>query len=344
MPRTVRHRYDDPVDLIWRAAAAQIGWKIAESPDCYASWDGRDTLTVSVREGWDADDSLAQLLLHEMCHALVQGEARRRRPDWGLDNSTDTSSALEEHACHRLQAALLDRYGLRDVLAVTTDWRPYWDALPDDPLGEGDDPAIALARAAWPEAARGRWSAALDAALRATAQIASAARGLAPADALWRLARPLGPLGTAAHPTARCGTCAWATPEDGVAPHALRCLAEAAPAQPGPVVSADGVGCYRHEPRLTVSDCRACGACCRQGYHLVGVEPDEPAAQTGLATPDRWGGLSVPRPDGYCAALAQRCAPWTCTIYDRRPSACAEFEVAGEACLTARRRVGLSRT
>jgi Fe-S-cluster containining protein len=56
-------------------------------------------------------------------------------------------------------------------------------------------------------------------------------------------------------------------------------------------------------------------------------------------------GLHVPRPDGRCVALdgdgPDR--PYRCRVYAERPRACADFEIAGDACLEARRRVGLSR-
>ncbi|HMV70142.1 MAG TPA: hypothetical protein PKA64_25095, partial [Myxococcota bacterium] len=130
MERNTWGRYGDPLDVVWLGAAAALGMRVERSDACYASWDGQRTLTLCTPASFDADDSVAQLVLHELCHALVQGPSGRRRVDWGLDNTDDDAAAVEEHACHRLQAALLDRYGLRRVLAVTTSWRPYWDALP----------------------------------------------------------------------------------------------------------------------------------------------------------------------------------------------------------------------
>jgi hypothetical protein len=41
-------------------------------------------------------------------------------------------------------------------------------------------------------------------------------------------------------------------------------------------------------------------------------------------------------------ALERADGSYRCRIYAERPRACAEFEIAGDACLTARRRVGLS--
>src|SRR5690606_12500853 len=111
----------------------------------YAAWDGASVLTLSTPDDFDPDDSLAQLIYHEICHSLIAGPRGRTLPDWGLSN-TDDADLVYEHACHRLQAALAMPYGLRDFFAVTTDWRPYWDALPRDTLADGEDPAIPLAR------------------------------------------------------------------------------------------------------------------------------------------------------------------------------------------------------
>jgi hypothetical protein len=334
--RTTLGTYDDPLDLIWREAVARLGMQIVRSGEVYASWDGRSTLTLCQPADYDADDSTAQLLLHELCHALVQGPGRRRQVDWGLDNTDDDASAVQEHACHRLQAALLDRYGLRALLGVTTDWRPYWDALPADPLADGDDPAIPLARAAWPEAVRGPWSGPVDAALRATAALAGLVRPFAPPGSLWSLTRPLHPLGEALGPTdTTCAGCAWAHVADG---QHLCQHHEAA-------IDPTWPGCLRHEQILDAADCARCGACCREGYHVVEVAPDEPlcSAHPELLA-ELHSTLVVPRPGGRCCALRSASGPpWTCAVYALRPEACREFELNSHNCLEARRRVGLSR-
>jgi Fe-S-cluster containining protein len=57
-------------------------------------------------------------------------------------------------------------------------------------------------------------------------------------------------------------------------------------------------------------------------------------------------GLSLPRPGGLCVALEGERAtagPYRCRIYADRPRSCADFAVTSDACLEARRRVGLSR-
>jgi hypothetical protein len=325
--------YKDPADLIWLSTAARLGIQIRRSDETYASWDGARTLTLCTPAAFDPDDSLAQLILHELCHALVQGPAGRRRVDWGLDNVDDDAAAVEEHACHRLQAALLDRHGLREVLAVTTSWRSYWEALPEDPLGAGDDPAIARARAAWPDAVRGPWAQPIEDALRATAALAAAVAPFAPPDSVWRRARPQHPLGGAVGPVGHsCGDCAWGATG--------RCVARAEEGGEGPGTVDSWPACFRWQASLSCGDC---GACCREGYHLAPVEPDEAlyTARPDLLVHDA-DGAALPRPGGRCVGLAAQ-PGWRCAIYALRPRACSELEPGGEGCLIARRRVGLSR-
>lgn len=182
MTRVIRHRYADPIEVVWVTTAERLGLRVVRSSEVYASWDGRGTLAVSSPEHLDPDDSMAQLVLHELCHALVQGPDRHGDVDWGLD----PDDAVREHACHRLQAALADRYGLRAFFAVTTDWRPYWDALPADPLADEGDPAVPLARAAYTRATTGPWAGAIAAALAATRALADVTRPFAGDDSLWR--------------------------------------------------------------------------------------------------------------------------------------------------------------
>lgn len=187
--------YRDPLDLVWIATAARVGIGIRRSREVFASWDGQGTLTLGAPEGLDPDDSLAQLVFHELCHALVEGPEAFGTPDWGLCNS-DRRDLAREHACHRLQAALADRHGLRWFLAPTTDHRPYYDALGSDPLEEApesgateSDASLAPARAGWQRATAGPWAAALDEALAATAQIAGIVRPFV-TDCLWSRAEP----------------------------------------------------------------------------------------------------------------------------------------------------------
>lgn len=73
MAREVTRVYRDPLDELWLACAAEVGLRVRRTADAYASTDGRGTLSISTPEHLDADDCLAQMVFHELCHALVQG-------------------------------------------------------------------------------------------------------------------------------------------------------------------------------------------------------------------------------------------------------------------------------
>lgn len=160
--------------------------KIARSAEVNASWDGVDTLTIGTPETLDPDDSLAQMILHEACHALVEGPECLAKADWGLE-SFNSARKVHEHACLRLQAALADQYGMRSFFASTTVFRKYYDQLPSDPLGDGDDSAIPMAQQAMQSLLAGPWGAAIHEALRRTAMIADAVKDVADSGSLWKL-------------------------------------------------------------------------------------------------------------------------------------------------------------
>ena len=99
--------------------------------------------------------------------------------------------------------------------------------------------------------------------------------------------------------------------------------------------------------------CDTCGACCREAFDSVPVDDED--ARRLAAHPqmirvhdDGWRDLArVPSPLGRgtrCAALVGggEGAPFRCLVYPARPTACRELAPGSEACLTARRRVGLS--
>lgn len=96
-----------------------------------------------------------------------------------------------------------------------------------------------------------------------------------------------------------------------------------------------------------MENCGDCGACCRQGFDLVQVSARDPfVRQHPELVQLKDGTQIVPRPNGLCVALTgdgTAAAPYRCQHYDSRPKNCRDFEVAGDACLQARRRVGLSR-
>ena len=128
---------DAEIDRLWMDAASRCGFRVERGEAAYASTDGRGTILVGSPETLDADDSLCQLVLHELCHALVQGEQSWTQVDWGLCN-TDDRDDVAEAACLRLQAHLADAAtGCAQELCPTTSWRTYYQALPADPLAAG---------------------------------------------------------------------------------------------------------------------------------------------------------------------------------------------------------------
>lgn len=182
--REISTTYQDPLELIWTCAANELGIKIERDSTVFATWDGAGVLRIGTPETLDPDDSLAQMILHEICHALVEEPDAFCLPDWGLD-ITNSEHRVHEHACLRLQASLADRYGLRRFFAATTNARSYYDAMPDNPLEAVDDPAVRLALPGWERARSGSWSQSIDRALQKTAQIAEILQELAPPDSLW---------------------------------------------------------------------------------------------------------------------------------------------------------------
>lgn len=174
--RTVRRRYVDPLDAVWFRAATDVGLHVVRAPDAFASTDGQGQLLLGTPETLDADDCLAQMIFHELCHALVQGPASFAEVDWGLDNETERD-VVREHACLRVQAALLAPLDLRVAFAPTTDFRVWYDALPDDPLeGPPDDASIPLAKEALARVDTPPWAPHLRRALDASARIVAAVR------------------------------------------------------------------------------------------------------------------------------------------------------------------------
>lgn len=341
MSREVRHRYVDPLAQIWVDCATRLRLRVVRSPDAYASYDP-DTRTLLIGDdaSLDPDDSLAQMIFHELCHALVQGEDAFERRDWGLDNESDRD-AWREHACLRTQAALAARHGLRAFFAPTTDYRAdFWDHLAADPLAERADPSVQAAILALRRAALPPWAPALGDALAATARVVAAVGAPTDPTSLLALATPA----PAPHPTGlpagaaagTCGDCAWRFEQRGAA-RCRQAEARVDPAWPA---------CERWEPAL---DCQTCGACCRAAYHAVEVSRRDPAVARRpdyiVTHGDR---LEVRRAGDRCAALtggevvAATTTRYACAIYDDRPRTCRDFTLGSAHCLTARRRVGLS--
>ena len=375
MTRQVTRRYADPLAEIWLATAARLGLDARRVADAYASTDGAGEMLIAEDPALDADDSLTQMIFHEICHWLVEGEDARKLPDWGLDN-TRPDDEWREHACLRVQWILSGRHGLRALLAPTTDFRALWDAFPADVLADRSDLSVQAAIVALGRAEKPPWAPALSEALAATAQVAAAVRQVraqarprparpataAAADAAGDAAllpslwgdptsppppHPTGlPMGQA--PSATCGTCAWRF-ESKAGARCRQAASLGAGHRAGRLE--DGwPACERYEAAL---DCLTCGACCREAYHSVEVARRDPFVRAHPAlVVDRGTFLEVARRGDRCAALtggeilvqgiARRKLPMACEVYADRPRTCRDFTLGSAHCLTARRRVGLS--
>ncbi len=323
----------DEIERAWIDAAARLGLRVARTTEAYATSDGRGTIAIGVGPVLDVDDAVAQLVFHELCHAITQGADALALPDWGLDNA-GPRDVVREHACLRLQAHLADAHELRALMAPTTEYRAYHDALPEEPLADGDDPAIAIAREAAALAAAPPWAAPLADALAATAAL---------------VRRDVHPLGMGLGPADEtCGSCAWLY-VGGRGKGVERCRQAAAPNADGPRTRRESPACARWEPPVA---CETCGACCREAYHSVTVSVRDPVVWKQPDLVERHGHrFEIRREGDRCAALTDRRndesrAPsariFTCSIYEDRPQACRDFAAGGRHCLDARRRVGLS--
>ncbi|MCB9682203.1 MAG: hypothetical protein H6733_12120 [Alphaproteobacteria bacterium] len=137
--RPVLSRYLDPLELVWLATARRLGITLRRDPSIFSRTDGSGTLWLGPRDDLDADDTLCQMLLHELCHWITNGVDAFTAQDWGfpLDDADDP----REFACLRLQAWLADTHGLRGMLGPTGKYREYYDRLGPDALAPLDDSA-----------------------------------------------------------------------------------------------------------------------------------------------------------------------------------------------------------
>lgn len=325
---------------MWVGTARRIGLRVVRTPDAFAATDGNGTLAIGDDNVLDADDSVGQMVFHELCHSLIEGEDSFARADWGMDN-TGPDHDWREHACLRLQWVLTGRHGLRTLFAPTTDFRAFWDQLSGDVLADRTDRSVQAAILGLRRAELPPWAPHFAEALAATARIAQEAAKLTiEPDVLWRgvTAPP------ARHPTGlpagesgeRCGSCAWRFEQRGVA----RCRHTNAK------LDDTWAACERYEPAL---DCQTCGACCRAAYHSVEVQKRDPVIKKQPSyIVDRGTYLEIRREGDHCAALAGgeledgKQTRFHCVIYDDRPRTCRDFTLGSGHCLTARRRVGLT--
>ncbi len=172
--RTIPAHYVDPLELIWLALAHRYGLTVRRSPLVYATTDGEGGLTLATPDGFDPDDTVAQMIFHEICHWVVNGAASFHEPDWGFE--LDWEVDWREYACQRVQAALAKAHGLESLLASTGTYRAYYDAVvhaPLLPLDDGPEEAriVREARRALEQVQGPPWAPHLEEALRATATL-----------------------------------------------------------------------------------------------------------------------------------------------------------------------------
>ena len=339
--RATHGEYADPIDLIWLDIAQELGFRIHRSDEAYASFDGCGRMTICTDAEFDPDDSLAQMILHEICHALVGGRNALKTPDWGL-TSDQGDDLNKEHATHRLQASFCDKFGLRELFAVTTQWRPHYDSLGPEPL-RGDKPSVAMAKQGLENARAWNWENHILRGLKATAAVAEIVRPFAPVESTWRSSRPLHPTGFILEGSHHCGDCAWfVTSPNGEHQCQHRCTENT----PSISLEPSCPSCQRFEARFSPEECARCGACCREGFDAVPVGSEEPLRQLRPELLETRGNFTfIPRPGGRCAGLRTGSEThWRCDIYEDRPQSCRELEIGSSGCLQARQRVGLTQS
>jgi len=172
--RPILSRYLDPIELIWLATARQLGLKIRRNPAIFSATDGSGLLELGPRKDLDPDDTLSQMVLHEFCHWITNGEETYHDRDWGFP--LDVELDPREHACLRLQAWLTGRHGLRHVMAPTSTFRDYYNRIPDNPLEPMDDSdwereVVGLAVSAVERAQGEPWGEPIEKALEATRRV-----------------------------------------------------------------------------------------------------------------------------------------------------------------------------
>lgn len=83
------------------------------------------------------------------------------------------------------------------------------------------------------------------------------------------------------------------------------------------------------EPNVTCTNCEAC--CCRLEVILF---TDTGIPEQFIET-DEWGGRRMARlEDGWCSALDRN--TMRCTIYEKRPQVCRDFEMGKYECIAER--------
>jgi len=126
------------MDDAWIDLVGGHGFRVRRSDQSYVWYDGEGTIWIAPDHDLDDDDFLGQILLHELCHWVVEGPASAQRPDWGLDNLT-ANDEPRERAALRVQSWLVDPFDLRDVFVATTTFRDDYLTMPAEPPSPRDD-------------------------------------------------------------------------------------------------------------------------------------------------------------------------------------------------------------
>jgi hypothetical protein len=160
--------------LIWLATARRLGLHVRRNAKIYSATDGTGLLELGPLDTLDPDDTTGQMIFHEICHWITNGRETFHERDWGFP--LDIELDPRELACLRLQAHLAQRHGLRDMFGPTSDFRAYYDAIPEDTLTPIDDSpreadVCAIAREAIARAGEAPWAEAVQEALCATAEL-----------------------------------------------------------------------------------------------------------------------------------------------------------------------------
>lgn len=86
------------------------------------------------------------------------------------------------------------------------------------------------------------------------------------------------------------------------------------------------------ESKITCASCEAC--CCRLEVMIL----TETSVPEEFIVADKWGSCSMERlNDGWCRALDRN--TMLCTIYEKRPLVCREFEAGEYECLVERKQM-----
>lgn len=181
--RPILARYLDPVDVIWLATARRLGLRVRRNPSIFSATDGEGLLELGPRSDLDADDTVAQMIFHELCHWVVNGVEVYHQRDWGF--ALDVWDNVQEHAALRLQAWWSGQHGLRDMFGPTGAFRGYFDQIPADPFEalDGSDwerRVVALTRQSVERASAEPFAGPVAEALAATAAIRAVVRPFLP--------------------------------------------------------------------------------------------------------------------------------------------------------------------